>query len=47
MQKFTTYIILVSLLAGGLLLVYRSFLSTDDFINIKGIVVEKKLKLYL
>jgi hypothetical protein len=44
MQKFTTYIILISLLAGGLLLVYRSFLSTDDFINIKGMVLEKKIE---
>jgi hypothetical protein len=45
MQKFTTYIILISLLASGLLLVYKSFLSSGDFTHIKGTVLKKQIEL--
>lgn len=45
MQKFTTYIILFALLACGILLIYRSYLSANDFIQTESRVVKKQIEI--
>lgn len=44
MQKFTTYIILLAILVGGLLFLYRFGLSLEDLTKIEAKVLEKKLE---
>lgn len=44
MQKFTTYIILITLLLCGLLLIYRSFLNSGNFLKIEGRVLKKQIE---
>lgn len=44
MQKFTTYIILFIILGGGLLSLYRVFLSSNDLTKIDGKVLSKKIE---
>jgi hypothetical protein len=44
MQRFSTYIILILTLAGGFLLLYRSFLKFDDFTVIEGKVLTKQFE---
>lgn len=44
MQKFTTYIILLVILGGGLLSLYRFALSSKDFTKIEAKVLDKKLE---
>jgi hypothetical protein len=44
MQKFTTYIILFIILGGGLLLLYRVFLSPNDLTKIDAKVLSKKIE---
>jgi hypothetical protein len=44
MKTFSTYIILYVLLVGGLVSLYRAFLSSNDLTNIKAKVLEKKIE---
>lgn len=44
MQKITTYFILLIILGGGLLSLYRVFLSSKDLTNIDAKVLSKKLE---
>jgi hypothetical protein len=44
MQKLTTYIILLSILAGGLLSLYRVFLSSNKLTEINAKVLAKRIE---
>ena len=45
MQKFITYIVLITILGGGLFSLYRYTLSSKDFTNIEAKVLEKKTEI--